>query len=139
MTKATDGAASNEERQFFGLPSRDRRLSRARVPFRDAIGRRYWRQHFLLLKRLPDCNDPFIEIEDPSPANVGRFIFRGFIRIWPMMSVQIVATVALIALKATEYLSDYLQSVPGLLTFTSPANLSHILSRSVLWTLQAEF
>jgi peptidoglycan/LPS O-acetylase OafA/YrhL len=80
-----------------------------------------------------------LEIEDPSPANVGRFIFRGFMRIWPMMSVQIVATVALIALKATEYLSDYLQSVPGLLTFTSPANLSHILSRSVLWTLQAEF
>jgi len=80
-----------------------------------------------------------LRIDTSSPANIGRIIFRRFMRIWPMMFVQIVAVTILTAIEAPELLADYLRSVPGLLTFTSPANLSYQLSRSILWTLQAEF
>ena len=81
---------------------------------------------------------------DPSPANIGKFVFRRFMRISPMMWFQILLTAILIATETPEDLSKYLNSVPGLLTFTSnfgyfdgPAWM--MMSRAVLWTLQAEF
>jgi peptidoglycan/LPS O-acetylase OafA/YrhL len=69
-------------------------------------------------------------------------------RIWPLMAVQIVVTTILLSALATDNpisveisdnLSDYLQSLLGLLTFTNVTNSNYLLSRSVLWTLQAEF
>jgi peptidoglycan/LPS O-acetylase OafA/YrhL len=78
---------------------------------------------------------------DPSPANIGKFVFRRFMRISPLMWFQILLTAILMAVEAPENLSNYLHSVPGLLTFTSDfASLGLVgMSRAVLWTLQAEF
>lgn len=78
---------------------------------------------------------------DASPANLGKFVFRRFMRISPLMWFQILLTAILMAIEAPDDLSNYLHSVPGLLTFTSDfATLGWVgMSRSVLWTLQAEF
>jgi peptidoglycan/LPS O-acetylase OafA/YrhL len=78
---------------------------------------------------------------DPSPANLGKFVFRRFMRISPLMWFQILLTIIFMAVDAPDNLSNYLNSVPGLLTFTSDfASLGLVaLSRAVLWTLQAEF
>jgi peptidoglycan/LPS O-acetylase OafA/YrhL len=73
------------------------------------------------------------------PENLARFVYRRFMRIWPLMFVQVAAAAILLALLRPQDLTDYLQSVPGLLTFLSPEGLTLQLSRSVLWTLQAEF
>jgi peptidoglycan/LPS O-acetylase OafA/YrhL len=80
-----------------------------------------------------------LRIEAPLPPSLGKFVFRRFMRIWPMMLVQIVSTAVLLAAVVPDNLPDYLSSVPGLLTFTSRIDLPYMLSRSVLWTLQAEF
>jgi len=79
---------------------------------------------------------------EPTWKNVGHFLFRRFMRVWPMMFTQIIATAILLCVAAPNYftdITDYLASIPGLLTFTSPASQAYLLSRSVLWTLQAEF
>jgi peptidoglycan/LPS O-acetylase OafA/YrhL len=78
---------------------------------------------------------------DPSPANLGKFVFRRFMRISPLMWVQVLLTAILMAVETPDDLSNYLNSVPGLLTFTSDfPTLGWVgMSRSVLWTLQAEF
>jgi peptidoglycan/LPS O-acetylase OafA/YrhL len=78
---------------------------------------------------------------DPSPANLGKFVFRRFMRISPLLWFQILLAVILTAVEAPENLTNYLHSVPGLLTFTSDfATLGYVgMSRAVLWTLQAEF
>jgi peptidoglycan/LPS O-acetylase OafA/YrhL len=80
-----------------------------------------------------------LDIKAPIQENLKRFVFRRFMRIWPLMFVQIAAAAILLALLMPENLEDYLQSVPGLLTFLTPEGLPFQLSRSVLWTLQAEF
>jgi peptidoglycan/LPS O-acetylase OafA/YrhL len=89
-----------------------------------------------------------LRMDPPTFPDVGRFVFRRFMRIWPLMAVQIVVTTILLSALATDNpisveisdnLSDYLQSLLGLLTFTNVTNSNYLLSRSVLWTLQAEF
>jgi peptidoglycan/LPS O-acetylase OafA/YrhL len=89
-----------------------------------------------------------LQIKSPLPPNLCKFVFRRFMRIWPLMAVQIVLTAVLlavvtpdnlIAVEIPDQLSDYLNSIPALLTFTNSTNATFILSRSVLWTLQAEF
>jgi peptidoglycan/LPS O-acetylase OafA/YrhL len=78
---------------------------------------------------------------DPSPANLGKFVFRRFMRISPLMWFQILLTAILMAIEAPDNLSNYLHSVPGLLTFTTDfGTVGYVgMSRAVLWTLQAEF
>jgi peptidoglycan/LPS O-acetylase OafA/YrhL len=80
---------------------------------------------------------------DPSPANLGKFVFRRFMRISPLMWLQLALTATLMATTQTpaDDLSNYLNSVPALLTFTADfPTLGWVgMCRSVLWTLQAEF
>jgi peptidoglycan/LPS O-acetylase OafA/YrhL len=80
-----------------------------------------------------------LQIDDPLPENLGNFVFRRFMRIWPLMVCQLTATAVLMALDSSIDLWGHLQFLPGLLTFTSTSLPNLGLSMGVLWSLQAEF
>jgi peptidoglycan/LPS O-acetylase OafA/YrhL len=74
-----------------------------------------------------------------TPPNIAKFIFRRFMRVWPMMAVQLALTLVLMALLAPQNLPKLLPDIPGLLTFTSGYHIWVGVSPAVLWTLRAEF
>jgi peptidoglycan/LPS O-acetylase OafA/YrhL len=82
-----------------------------------------------ILLRLPDI----------SFGNVAKFIFRRFMRVWPLMAFQIVLVLICMAILEPENLDKYLPFVQGLLTFTNGYGPWVGLSPAVLWTLRAEF
>lgn len=81
-----------------------------------------------------------IGLPEPSAANIGKFIFRRFMRVWPMMAFQILLAFVVIAMSRHDDVSRYVAALPGLLTFTVSYGDRWIgLSPAVLWTLRAEF
>jgi peptidoglycan/LPS O-acetylase OafA/YrhL len=84
-----------------------------------------------ILLRLPEL----------SISNVAKFIFRRFMRVWPMMMFQILLTVLLIAIFVPDSVMIYLKDVPTLATFSGgPSIFVHGgAGPLVLWTLRAEF
>jgi peptidoglycan/LPS O-acetylase OafA/YrhL len=81
-----------------------------------------------------------IGLPEVSAGNIVKFIFRRFMRVWPLMAFQVFAALALYALLRPAAVSTYAAMVPNLLTFTTPAATGWVgLSPAVLWTLRAEF
>lgn len=82
-----------------------------------------------ILLRLPEL----------SPNNIARFIFRRFMRVWPMMAFQLLLVLALMAVLAPGKLHSYTHSLFALITFTGGYDKWVGYSPAVLWTLRAEF
>jgi peptidoglycan/LPS O-acetylase OafA/YrhL len=84
-----------------------------------------------ILLRLPEL----------SVRTIAKFIFRRFMRVWPMMMFQIMLTVLLIAIFVPDSAMIYLKDVPTLATFSGgPSVFVHGgAGPLVLWTLRAEF
>jgi peptidoglycan/LPS O-acetylase OafA/YrhL len=94
---------------------------------------------FFCLSGLLICRI-LIGLSERSPANIAKFIFRRFMRVWPMMTFQIFLVLGLTALRKPEDVSKYLAHMPGLLTFTSFFEREWLgFGPAVLWTLRAEF
>jgi peptidoglycan/LPS O-acetylase OafA/YrhL len=74
-----------------------------------------------------------------SPSNIGCFIFRRFMRVWPLMAFQILLVLLCMALWAPQNLPKYLPDIDGLITFTRGYRIWVGGSPAVLWTLRAEF
>ena len=80
-----------------------------------------------------------IGLPELSMINIGKFIFRQFMRVWPLMAFQIVVVWILMTLTHPELLPGYAPAIPGLITFTGGYVAWSGLSPAVLWTLRAEF
>jgi peptidoglycan/LPS O-acetylase OafA/YrhL len=80
-----------------------------------------------------------IGLPELSPPNIARFIFRRFMRVWPMMAFQIILVLGLMMLLHPLDVANYQPLLPGLPTFTSSYGAWVGLSPAVLWTLRAEF
>ena len=74
-----------------------------------------------------------------SIANIAKFIFRRFMRVWPMMAFQIFLTLALLAAFAPGDVAIYAAALGRLLTFTGGPGKWVGGAPAILWTLQAEF
>jgi peptidoglycan/LPS O-acetylase OafA/YrhL len=74
-----------------------------------------------------------------SMVNIWKFIFRRFMRVWPLMAFQIFLVWVLMTLTHPQLLPGYAPAIPGLLTFTGGYVAWSGLSPAVLWTLRAEF
>jgi peptidoglycan/LPS O-acetylase OafA/YrhL len=73
-----------------------------------------------------------------SFGNIVKFIFRRWMRIFPLYISAIAATYLLMQQFRPELLNTFISFVPGMLTFTHyPANVG--FSIAVFWTLHAEF
>lgn len=80
-----------------------------------------------------------LRLPEISFQNMAKFIFRRFMRVWPLMAFQIILTLGLLAaLKSRQDAQDYISALPGLLTFTGSVRWIG-LSSGILWTLRAEF
>ena len=79
-----------------------------------------------------------ISLPGLSSSNIAKFIFRRWMRIFPLYLAAIIATYPLVRQFRPELLSTFSHSIPGMLTFTSyPSNVGY--STAVFWTLHAEF
>src|ERR1700744_3382242 len=76
---------------------------------------------------------------DLSPYNVCAFIFRRFMRVWPMMMFQIGLTGILIWFLEPDLFDNFVGDAPKLMTFTWGYSRWEGFSPAVLWTLRAEF
>jgi peptidoglycan/LPS O-acetylase OafA/YrhL len=80
-----------------------------------------------------------LQLPELSRVNVAIFIFRRFMRVWPMMAFQVFLTLGLtVLLRSQQDVRDYIAAIPGLLTFTSSVGWVNF-SAAILWTLRAEF
>ena len=84
-----------------------------------------------ILLRLPEL----------SIINATKFIFRRFMRVWPMMMFQILLTVATVAWLYPDYLASYARDILKMGTFTGGYStfVEGAASPLLLWTLRAEF
>src|SRR5258708_30871417 len=79
-----------------------------------------------------------IGLPELSLANLGKFIFRRWMRIFPLYLAAIIATYFLMREFRPDSLETFRALIPGMLTFTSyPSNVG--FSAAVFWTLHAEF
>lgn len=79
-----------------------------------------------------------IGLPDLSLANLGKFIFRRWMRIFPLYLAAIIATYFLMREFRPDSLETFRAFIPGMLTFTSyPSNVG--FSAAIFWTLHAEF
>ena len=72
-------------------------------------------------------------------SNVARFIFRRWMRIYPLYVFTIGVTYLLMQHYRPESLSDFASALPGMLTFTSNTASWTGFAAGVGWTLHAEF
>jgi peptidoglycan/LPS O-acetylase OafA/YrhL len=73
-----------------------------------------------------------------SAPNIAKFVFRRFIRIFPLYCATLAAAMLLAWLYQPERLSKLIAGLPGLLTFTKiPAEGGY--ATAVAWSLHAEF
>jgi peptidoglycan/LPS O-acetylase OafA/YrhL len=79
-----------------------------------------------------------IELPDLSIANIGKFIFRRWMRIWPLMAFQIFLTLGLMMVLAPSAVAKFLPNILSFLTFTGYGEWLGY-SPGVLWTLRTEF
>jgi peptidoglycan/LPS O-acetylase OafA/YrhL len=86
---------------------------------------------FLITKML-------IGLRRLAPSNIAKFIFRRFMRIYPLYVVTTAAAVLLAWSFRPEWLPRLLAGLPGILTFTSLPNGTGFAT-AVGWTLHAEF
>jgi peptidoglycan/LPS O-acetylase OafA/YrhL len=64
------------------------------------------------------------QLPELSRVNVAIFIFRRFMRVWPMMAFQVFLTLGLtVLLRSQQDVRDYIAAIPGLLTFTSSVGM----------------
>jgi peptidoglycan/LPS O-acetylase OafA/YrhL len=71
-------------------------------------------------------------------SNISKFIFRRFMRIFPLYVTTVVAAILLAWLYRPEWLPKLIAGLPGMLTFTHvPDGVG--IATSVGWTLHAEF
>jgi peptidoglycan/LPS O-acetylase OafA/YrhL len=84
-----------------------------------------------ILLRLPEL----------SIGNVAKFIFRRFMRVWPLMIFQILLTVATVAWLYPEHLASYARDIVPMGTFSRGYSFFVYGGGSplLLWTLRAEF
>jgi peptidoglycan/LPS O-acetylase OafA/YrhL len=79
-----------------------------------------------------------IGLPELSFSNLARFIFRRWMRIFPLYLAAILATYFLMRQFRPDSLATFASFLPGLLTFTGyPSNVG--VSAAVFWTLHAEF
>jgi peptidoglycan/LPS O-acetylase OafA/YrhL len=79
-----------------------------------------------------------IGLPDLSLTNIAKFIFRRWMRIFPLYLAAIVATYFLMHEFRPESVETFDAFIPGMLTFASyPSNVG--FSAAVFWTLHTEF
>jgi peptidoglycan/LPS O-acetylase OafA/YrhL len=76
---------------------------------------------------------------DLTTPNIAKFIFRRFMRVWPMMAFQVFLVLALMRALQPDLVAKYVPATWGLLTFTEGYSSWVGLGPAVLWTLRAEF
>jgi peptidoglycan/LPS O-acetylase OafA/YrhL len=77
-------------------------------------------------------------LPDLSLANLAKFIFRRWMRIFPLYLAAIIATYFLMREFRPDLLETFQAYLPGMLTFTSYPSMVGF-SAAVFWTLHAEF
>jgi peptidoglycan/LPS O-acetylase OafA/YrhL len=79
-----------------------------------------------------------IGLSELSFSNLAKFIFRRWMRIFPLYLAAILTTYFLLRQFRPDSLTTFTSYLPGLLTFTGyPSNVG--VSAAVFWTLHAEF
>jgi peptidoglycan/LPS O-acetylase OafA/YrhL len=79
-----------------------------------------------------------IRMDSTSPADIASFIFRRFMRIFPLYVTTLAAAVILAFAFHPAILPRLINGLPGLLTFTSlPTDTGY--ATAVAWSLHAEF
>jgi peptidoglycan/LPS O-acetylase OafA/YrhL len=73
-----------------------------------------------------------------SPSNLAKFVFRRWMRIYPLYVVALGATYLLMRNYRPQSLDEFTSALPGMLTFTHlPGSTG--FATAVAWTLHAEF
>lgn len=80
-----------------------------------------------------------IDLPNNSLPNIGKFVFRRFMRVWPLMAFQMFVVLGLMEIFHPDDVSMYASSISGLITFTGGYHAWVGLSPALLWTLRAEF
>ncbi len=80
-----------------------------------------------------------IGLENATTINIGKFIFRRFMRVWPLLTFQVFLVLGLMVLLHPQDAPKYIPSMTGLLTFTGGYYEWVGFSPAILWTLRAEF
>jgi peptidoglycan/LPS O-acetylase OafA/YrhL len=79
-----------------------------------------------------------ISLPSLTVSNFAKFIFRRFMRIFPLYVVTLLAAIVLAWMYRPDWLPKLIDGLPGLLTFTHLPNGTGIAT-AVGWTLHAEF
>jgi peptidoglycan/LPS O-acetylase OafA/YrhL len=73
-----------------------------------------------------------------SATNIAKFIFQRFMRVWPLMAIQVFVALSMLALFKPERVAGHVSMMPGMLTFTLIPAIPGI-SSDILWSLPPEF
>ena len=76
---------------------------------------------------------------DLSPLTIAKFIFRRFMRVWPMLAFQVSITIVLMWFLKPNLIDKLAPDIFHILTFTGGYSSWVGYSPAVLWTLRAEF